>query len=806
MTEHVSFLVLTHEDDVLDQVRLALGQAGLLARGRRVASVEELPVAIARSRPRLVVVEDQGDPRIPSFADLVRTIPPDSLLVLLCDPAQEQRGVQAMEAGFADYFLRNNLTRLGVLVRRWVQASSGPTGSLLGETDLHRAHAALLQLARSRAFQGDNLIEDLQEITEVAARALRVARASVWLYDATRSRIRCIDLYELGLERHSDGEELLFKDHPAYFLALEEQRLIVAHDARADSRTRDYTSNYLEPRGITSMLDAAVRQGGELRGVICLEHIGPQRRWTIEEEVFACAFADLVSLALEASERQTAEFALAESEARFREVFQNTSDAIAFFEVVGGRRYLLEGLNPAAETLLEVEQDAVRGRTPQELLPASVSDLVLRSFHLAVETGVPVPSEQRWELARGSRWIHSLVVPSKHPGQLSHRLAVIWRDISDHKAYEKALIDREEMFRRLVETTNVIPWEADFQTGRYTYVGYQAVKRFGYGTEEWYGESFWLDHLHPEDKVQAQQTRKRLSASTSEYDFEYRMLTQAGEVVWVHDLVNVVADRNGRLLLRGFLVDVTARRQAEEEIRRLNSELERRVIERTAQLAAANRELEAFCYSVSHDLRAPLRSIDGFSKALIEDYVHLLDKDGQDMLQRVRCASQRMGELIDDLLLLSRVSRGEMRLTRVNLSEMAQAIAQHLTAQAPDRQVEWVITPGLTAVADSALLRVVLENLIGNAWKYTGKKPTARIEIGLSRDEEEEFFVRDNGAGFDMTYAAKLFQPFQRLHRPEEFEGHGIGLATVQRIVHRHRGRVRAESEPGKGATFYFTL
>jgi PAS domain S-box-containing protein len=399
-----------------------------------------------------------------------------------------------------------------------------------------------------------------------------------------------------------------------------------------------------------------------------------------------------------------------------------------------------------------------------------------------------------------------MIVPSRHPGQVPHRLAAVWRDITDQKSYEKALIDREEMFRRLVETTNVIPWEADFQSGRFTYVGPQAVRRFGYEHADWFRQGFWADHIHPEDRDHALETSRRMSAEAAEYEVEYRALTKSGEVVWVHDIVSVILDHKGRVLLRGFFVDVTARRRAEEEARRLNADLERRVAERTAQLGAANRELEAFSYSVSHDLRAPLRSIDGFSKAILEDYASALDEDGRDMLRRVRAASQRMGVLIDDLLSLSRVTRSEMRASRVNLSEMAWSIAQSFSQSEPLRAVEWVIAPGLVAVGDGALLRVVLENLLDNAWKYTAKKARARIEFGQAPGGEGEFFVKDDGPGFDPAHAGKLFQPFQRLHHPDEFEGHGIGLATVQRIIHRHRGRVRAEGAVGNGATFYFTL
>jgi light-regulated signal transduction histidine kinase (bacteriophytochrome) len=248
-------------------------------------------------------------------------------------------------------------------------------------------------------------------------------------------------------------------------------------------------------------------------------------------------------------------------------------------------------------------------------------------------------------------------------------------------------------------------------------------------------------------------------------------------------------------------------RQAVEELRRSHADLEARIEARTAELAAANRELEAFSYSVSHDLRAPLRSIDGFSRILIEDYADRLDETGRRHLERICRSAQRMGELIDDLLKLSMVSRQAMHLARADLSALAAEILDELARAAPGRQVETQVAPGCTALCDARLLRVLLQNLLENAWKYTGKAAAARIEFGCTPEGGRTVFhVRDNGAGFDMAHAGKLFLPFQRLHRAEDFEGTGVGLATVRRVVQRHGGRIWAESAPGQGATFCFTL
>jgi signal transduction histidine kinase len=262
----------------------------------------------------------------------------------------------------------------------------------------------------------------------------------------------------------------------------------------------------------------------------------------------------------------------------------------------------------------------------------------------------------------------------------------------------------------------------------------------------------------------------------------------------------------GFILLLGIITAVLLLRIV--SARRVKADLEHRVAERTTELQSVNKELEAFSYSVSHDLRAPLRSIDGFSQALLEDYADRLDDQARGYIKRVRAATQHMGDLIDDMLTLSRVTRSEMKRVTVDLSTLAADVLAELKNNEPGRKVDCRIESSLITVGDEHLLRVLLVNLLGNALKFTSKTANARIQFGArpNADGAKEFFVRDNGAGFDMSYAGKLFGTFQRLHQTSEFPGTGVGLATVQRIVHRHGGQVRAEGVPGQGATFYFIL
>jgi PAS domain S-box-containing protein len=399
-----------------------------------------------------------------------------------------------------------------------------------------------------------------------------------------------------------------------------------------------------------------------------------------------------------------------------------------------------------------------------------------------------------------TRWVNGFgEVQCDGDGKVRFLFGTI-KDITERKQGEEALRESEAQFRSYIEYSPMGVFIFDEQ-GRYLRVNPAAARITGYTQEELLTMSI-PDLLQPESRALAASHFRQLAGTGHIFgEFECRH-KDGSSGFWAVEAARLSPSR-----YLAFVADISKRKAAEAMVGRMTEELEQRVRERTAQLEASNGELEAFSYSVSHDLRGPLRGIDGFSRALLSDYQDRLDETGRHYLARIRLGAQRMGQLIDDLMKLSRINRSELESVPVDLSGLCRQVLDGLVQADPGRRVEVAIQPDMRAQADRHLLLVVLENLLGNAWKFTAKCQDARIEVGESADAgERSWFIRDNGAGFEMAYREKLFQAFQRLHSMDEYEGTGIGLAIVQRIIHRHGGRVWAEAEPGTGATFCFTL
>jgi PAS domain S-box-containing protein len=376
-------------------------------------------------------------------------------------------------------------------------------------------------------------------------------------------------------------------------------------------------------------------------------------------------------------------------------------------------------------------------------------------------------------------------------------------DITDVIIAEKKIQQSEERFRLAQKAAEIGSWDWNILSDDLEW-SETIEPMFGFKKDK-FGKTYeaFLDCIHPDDRPFVIDSINACIEKDEEYDIEHRIIWPNGSVHWVRETGDVIRDKDGKpVRMLGIVQEITNRKKNEEQIKKLNESL----WQYTIRLEAANKEIEAFSYSVSHDLRAPLRSIDGFSQALIEDYANKLDGTGLDYLKRVRNASQRMGQLIDGMLQLSRLSRKEMHIENVDMAELAMNIIKKFKKEDPSRNVDFKVQDDLVTRGDKNLLQILLENLLGNAWKFSSKRSNAKIEFGKTKKKNEVvFFIKDNGSGFDMKYADKLFVPFQRLH-DAEFPGDGIGLGIVSRVIRRHGGRIWADGEVGKGAIFHFKL
>jgi PAS domain S-box-containing protein len=485
--------------------------------------------------------------------------------------------------------------------------------------------------------------------------------------------------------------------------------------------------------------------------------------------------------------------------------------------------------------LLELAHDAVIVREPDDsrvtfwnreaeaIYGYGRAEAVGRVTHDLLATVYPETAEAiTAALAKEGRWVGELrhtrkdgtaiIVSSRQAlqrGEDGHSIAIIElnSDITERKRAEEELAETASLLERTQQISNTGGWEYDLATGKLTWT--DEVYRI-YGSERRYGPvepERVISTFDPESAPIIRAALERLVADGERSDLEVGLIRADGTRIWVRVVGEAVVEGGRVVRVRGIIADVTDRRLVEEEIRMLNAELEQRVVARTTELERANHELETFAYSVSHDLRAPLRALDGFSKVLLDDYAEKLGADGRHYLERVRAGAVRMGTLIDEILKLSRLSRQSFEREPIDISALAEEIVADLSSVEPDRRVEVEIEGGLVAVADHGLVQSVLQNLLGNALKFTAKTEGARVRVGaVEQDGVPVYFVADNGAGFDMAHARGLFRPFQRLHRESEFPGTGIGLATVVRAVHRHGGAIWAHGAVNQGATFHFTL
>lgn len=500
-------------------------------------------------------------------------------------------------------------------------------------------------------------------------------------------------------------------------------------------------------------------------------------------------------------QRRLAQASIRASESRFRGLLESAPDAI----VSTDRDGVIVLVNAQAEKYFGYTRDELVGQPVELLVPDSV-----RGRHGEYRTTYQAHPHQR-PMGAGLDLHARRRDGSEFPVEISLSpletdegmlITATIRDITARKQADRQRFEAQERYRELVNNLPVGVYRNTAEPAwRFLEANPAMAAMFEADAKDaLLGNSSHALFRNPAEQQAFNEKIMQHGFATRE---ELELQTLKGRPFW--GSVTAVLKRNtdGSVYLDGIVEDITDRKQTEQQLLALSSSLRNR----TTELEAINKELEAFSYSVSHDLRAPLRSIDGFSRILIDSYADRLDDTGRDRLERVRRAAQHMGTLIDDLLKLSRVTRAELTREAVDLSALAAEVFDELCRQKPERPVQLTVQPGLVAQGDRRLLRVVFDNLLGNAWKFTGERADAHVEVGtIMHHGIPALFVRDNGAGFDMAYAGKLFGAFQRLHDTREFPGTGIGLATVQRVIHKHGGQIWAEAAVGQGATFYFTL
>lgn len=497
------------------------------------------------------------------------------------------------------------------------------------------------------------------------------------------------------------------------------------------------------------------------------------------------------------TEQKQAEARLLALEAQLVTTLESITDGFYLVD----KDWRLIFLNSQAERMLKRHREDLLGRNLWQVFSESVGTIVEQQLHLAVEQRCMVNFEVFYESL--GNWFDVRVYPT------DHGLAVYFQDVTQRRQAQAQLHLLETAVSRLNDIVVIMEAEGAGEVGpRVVFVNDAFERHTGYSRQDTLGRV--ATFMRGSQATQANADRIRAAMRNWQaVRADIAIQTKSGQDLWLEVDVAPIADESGQFTHWVAVErDITERKQQQQEILRLNSELEERVVLRTSQLAEANKELESFAYSVSHDLRSPLNTIHGFSQMLKKGDGNNVSEKGKHYLERIGVGVKHMGDLIEGLLTLAHLSREPIKSEPVDLSAVARRIESDCREHEPARQVKVLIHDGLKANGDPRLLLAVFHNLLANAWKFTSRQTQAQIEVGSLQGEHGEtiFFIRDNGAGFDMAYAKKLFGSFQRLHSPEEFPGTGIGLATVKRVIERHGGRVWAEGKPHQGATFYFTL
>lgn len=740
-----------------------LRKAGLAFCSRRVDTKEAFLSELQHNPPDLIL-SDHGLPCFDGFTALAiaKDRCPDVPFIFVTNSLGEETTIATFEGGATDYVLKKNLSKLAPAVSRALREAEERGALKQKEQALRESEERFRMLVEGVKDYAIFMLDPRGHVTSWNSGAQ-------WLhgYGAEEVNGRHFSAFYTRADIAANRPEIGLKTAVAEGRFEEE-------GPRLGKSEKEFWANVV----ITALRDA----NGKLRG-------------------FTVVTRDI-------TERVKTQEALQKSEALKGIILETALDAIISIDHQG----LVQEWNPAAERIFGYTRAQAVGRPMDELIiPPSLREAYQDGVANYLMTGVGSllgrPLELTLRRADGSEFRADFAV-SRIPTEEPPRCTVLVRDITERKRAEAALRESEERFRLLVEGVKDYAIYMLDTEGRVTTWNAGAERIEGFQEEEILGQHF-SRFFTPEDlDARIPELELKAAAEQGRFEAEGWRVRKDGSRFWADVILTAVHDESGRIC--GFSKvarDVTEQKRAGEEIRRLNASLEQRVLERTAQLEAANQELEAFSYSVSHDLRAPLRHIAAYVEILESDAADQLDQNSRQHLQTIASSAAHLGQLIDALLAFSRMGRGEMRRQKVSLATLVKEARRELRHDSAGRDIHWRIGALPEVEGDPLMLRQVFVNLLSNALKYTRPRSQAQIEIGMQdSDKEAVVFVRDNGVGFDPAYGNKLFGVFQRLHSASEFEGTGIGLANVRRIIHRHDGRTWAEGTVDGGATFYFSL
>jgi len=757
--------ILVLEDVPADVVLInhELRRAHVNFRSQRVETREAFLHQLEHFKPD-VILSDHGLPNFDGFTALAiaRDKCPDVPFIFVTSAMGEDFTIQTFESGATDYVLKNQLSKLVPTIQRAMREAEAKRKN-------HEAERALRESEERFRMLVEGVKDYAIYMLDKGGRITSWNPGAEWM-----KGYRAQEIIGEHFSRFYTPEDVAqHRPEQALRTAATEGRF-----AEEGWRVRKGGTKFRAHVVITPLRG----EGGKLRG-------------------FAHVTCNLTG-------RADVEEALRKSESLKAALVETALDAMISIDHDGK----VQEWNPAAERIFGYTRAAALEQPMDELIiPPALRQVYAEGVANYLMTGAGSllgrPIELILRRANGSEFRAELAI-TRAPSEVPPRCTALIRDITERVQAASALRESEERFRLLVEgVVDYAIYQLDEQ-GHVTFWNSGGERQFGYKPEEIIGQP--LSRLYTLENGERGWAERCLQEAVEKgsYEEENWRVRKDGTRFWANTLTTALRDESGKLC--GFARisrDMTPRREAEERLHRLNEQLERRVRERTADLERANQELEAFSYSVSHDLRTPLRHIEGYTDVLQKDAAERLDERSRHHLLTISGAAKQMNNLIDSLLAFSRLGRAEIRRTKVPLADLVRAARQDLARDMEGRKIEWLVGPLPEVSGDPVLLRQVMTNLLGNAVKYSRTKARARIEIASEETETEiQCLIRDNGVGFDMNYADRLFGVFQRLHAVDEFEGTGIGLANVKRIIQRHGGRVWAVGKVGRGATFYFSL